>query len=133
MDAGLYMYLFIAKQCDPRLLKDLFGKQKFLKGQVMYEDNLRSDTVLGEKIGNLIRVLRQYYIFNVDKNHMDGFLSTWYGVDRDRTMSVVSICISTLKSTMSSKPLKLMNSSSQTCLNSNMHDYCKLLNSLSML
>lgn len=33
LDAGLSLYLFIAKQCEPSLLMDIFGKPKLDKNE----------------------------------------------------------------------------------------------------
>ena len=37
LDAGLALYLFIAKSYHPDYLRALFGKEKFVKGEVMGE------------------------------------------------------------------------------------------------
>jgi len=59
LDNGLSLYLYISKVCDPKLLKMLFGKDKFTKTDHLSEDLFLTGNSFCEQVGNLVRVLRE--------------------------------------------------------------------------
>lgn len=59
LDNGVSLMLYIARSCDPYIMKVLFGKEKFSKGEQVSEDSILSDTPFAQQLANLIRVCRE--------------------------------------------------------------------------
>lgn len=60
MDCGLTLYLFIAKEYNSALIKEVLGIDKLSKNDTLNEDLLNEQTSLkAQQVQNLIRYLRQ--------------------------------------------------------------------------
>lgn len=60
MDAGVALYLFIARSCHPNYLLSLFGKEKLAKGDIVGEEVIGEQVnAFSEQVLRLVRVLRE--------------------------------------------------------------------------
>ena len=60
MDDGLALYLFVARQCHPQILSDVFGKQKLSKNDALSEELINENaSFLASQIQVLVRTLRE--------------------------------------------------------------------------
>lgn len=59
MDNGLAMYLYIAKVCEPGLIRMLYGKEKLGKHDSLGEENFMANNLFAKQVTTLIQVLRE--------------------------------------------------------------------------
>ena len=60
LDAGIALYLFIAKSYHPDYLRALFSKEKLVKGDVVGEETIaEQNNAYSSQVMNLVRVLRE--------------------------------------------------------------------------
>ena len=60
MDDGIALYLFIARQCAPDILTEVFGKPKLSKNDVLTEDMLNeNESFRASQIRTLIQNQRE--------------------------------------------------------------------------